>query len=101
MTEGFAFDPETVTVPPGTTVVWTNDSDVGHTVTAYGSSLPAGGDYFASGGFDSERAARADVQGGLVDAGERYEHTFETTGAFDYFCVPHESTGMVGTVRVE
>jgi plastocyanin len=62
MTEGFAFAPETVTVPPGTTVVWTNDSDVGHTVTAYGSSLPAGG---------------------------------------DYFCVPHESTGMLGTVRVE
>ena len=35
-----------------------------------------------------------------VGQDETDEHTFETTGTYPYFCVPHES-GMVGTVVVE
>lgn len=100
MTEDFAFAPETATVEPGTTVRWPNESEVGHTVTAYGDRIPDDASYFASGGFTSERAARNDIEGGIVDPGETYEHTFETPGRYDYFCIPHESSGMVGTVRV-
>ncbi|AXG10274.1 plastocyanin/azurin family copper-binding protein [Haloplanus rubicundus] len=100
MTDDFAYDPERVTVAPGTTVRWVNDDDVGHSVTAYGDAIPAGTDYFASGGFDTERAARNDIAGGLIAAGDAYEHTFTTTGTHDYFCVPHEGSGMTGRVIV-
>ncbi|WP_241997224.1 plastocyanin/azurin family copper-binding protein [Halorubrum sp. SD626R] len=32
---------------------------------------------------------------------ENYEHTFEEPGTYEYFCIPHEGSGMVGTVRVK
>ena len=100
MTDSFAFEPETVAVSPGSTVVWVNDGFMPHTVTAYESRLPAGAAFFASGGFETERAARNDVQGGLLDEGATYEHTFEISGSYEYFCIPHEGSGMTGTVRV-
>jgi len=100
MTEGFAFSPERVRVAPGTTVRRVNEDGVGHTVTACGGRIPERAGYFASGGFEDERAARDDVRGGLLDAGESYEHAFEVEGRCEYFCVPHESSGMIGTVVV-
>jgi len=57
--------------------------------------------YFASGEFDSEGTARDNINEGLVAAGEAYEHTFERAGTYEYYCIPHESSGMTGTVRVE
>ncbi|MWG35377.1 copper-binding protein [Halomarina oriensis] len=101
MNEDFAFDPKRLTVSAGTTVRWVNDSDVGHTVTAYGDRIPTEAAYFASGGFESERAARNDVSGGLLATGDTYEHTFDITGTYEYVCIPHESSGMTGTVTVE
>ncbi|WP_417750484.1 cupredoxin domain-containing protein [Salinibaculum marinum] len=100
MTDDLSFDPERVTVDAGATVEWVNESDVGHTVTASADAIPASADFFASGGFDTERAARNDMQGGLVAAGERYSHTFERSGTYEYYCIPHEGSGMVGSVRV-
>lgn len=100
MTDRYGFDPERRTVGPGTTVRWVNDSSVGHTVTAYADRIPDDAPYFASGGFDSERAARNDVEGGLVPAGDAYEHTFDARGTYEYYCIPHESSGMTGTLVV-
>lgn len=98
-----AFQPETVTVTVGSAVVWRNTSGRRHTVTAYEDPLPEGATYFATGGYDSEAAAReawdADLAGG-VDPGATYTHTFETVGTFPYVCIPHERDGMVGTVEV-
>jgi len=99
-----AFKPQTVTVGVGEDVVWQNTSKQGHTVTAYEGGLPDGADYFASGGFDSESVARqawVDGFGGRLNEGETYTHTFDVAGEFPYFCIPHESAGMVGTVVVE
>lgn len=100
MTDDFAYDPKRVTVSSGTTVRWVNDDDVGHSVTAYDDGIPAEAAYFASGGFGSERAARNDIAGGLVAAGDAYEHVFDAAGTYDYFCVPHEGSGMTGRVVV-
>ena len=100
MTDEFAFAPGSIAVDAGATVTWENTGSVGHTVTAYEDGIPADAAYFASGGFDSEEAARGSVNGGIVEAGETYEHTFETSGEYGYFCVPHEGSGMTGTVRV-
>ncbi|WP_049968230.1 plastocyanin/azurin family copper-binding protein [Haloferax prahovense] len=101
MNEDFAFDPKTLTVSAGTTVRWVNESEVGHTVTAYEDEIPTEAPYFASGGFESERAARNDVSGGLLATDETYEHTFDVTGTYAYVCIPHESSGMTGTITVK
>lgn len=101
MTDEFGFDPQRAMVEVGETVTWTNPSDVTHTVTAAEDEMPDEASYFASGGFDSERAARNAVNQGLVAPGEQYEHTFERSGTYGYYCVPHEGSGMVGTIDVE
>ncbi|MFB6299513.1 MAG: plastocyanin/azurin family copper-binding protein [Halobacteriales archaeon] len=102
MTDELVYDPEEITIAPGDTVVWENVGSVGHSVTAYEDNIPDGADYWASGGFDSEQAARNNYpQQGDIPGGESYEHTFETTGTHEYFCIPHETVGMVGAVIVE
>lgn len=80
LTSSFTFDPSSVTITPGTTVRWINDTAVLHTVTPR----------------DHSEWQRVE----LDERGETFEHTFETTGTFDYFCEPHEST-MQGTITVE
>jgi len=98
--DNLTFEPKAVTINAGETVTWANESDIEHTVTAYEDEIPDGAAYFASGGFESERAAKNRVSEGLVAPGERYEHTFDRAGTYGYFCIPHEGSGMVGTVRV-
>ena len=99
-----AFKPAEVTVAVGESVVWRNTSKQGHTVTADEGGLPDGADYFASGDFASESAARdawVDGFGGRIEHNEIYRHTFEVAGEYPYFCIPHERAEMVGTVVVE
>ena len=97
-----AFEPNRVEVSAGETVVWRNTNSRAHTVTAYEAQIPEGAEYFASGGFDSEQAARDGYMNfeGAIPSRGTYEHTFEVPGQYDYFCVPHERGGMVGTVVV-
>ncbi|MFB6122812.1 MAG: plastocyanin/azurin family copper-binding protein [Haloferacaceae archaeon] len=102
MTDQLKFVPAEITIAPGDTIVWKNVGTVGHSVTAYEDKIPDGAAYFASGGFDSEQAARnAYPSKGNIPGGESYEHTFETTGTYEYFCIPHEAVGMKGTVTVQ
>jgi plastocyanin len=101
MTNANQFDPAELTVSVGETVTWKTVGTVAHSVTAYEDELPDGAAYFASGGFDSESAARGNYPSeGSVGADETYEHTFETAGEYSYFCIPHEG-GMQGTIVVE
>lgn len=98
------YEPAELTVEVGTTVTWHNTDRGVHTVTAYADGIPEGGTYFASGGYDSEAAAReawlADTGGG-IDPGDTFEHTFGSPGTYAYVCIPHEEAGMSGTVVVE
>lgn len=80
------FDPAEITVTAGDTATWTVTKSIGepHSVT---SGKP--GDADAGSGFDSGIT--------LKDDGQSYQHTFDTPGTFDYFCVVHpvEMTGVV------
>lgn len=98
-----AFDPTEVTVSVGESVTWYNNSSRAHTVTAYDTGVPDGAAYFATGGYDSEDAAREAWRDGdgALDSGQRYSHRFEVAGTYDYVCIPHERGGMVGRVVVE
>jgi plastocyanin len=99
-----AYRPREVTVSVGDTVVWENTSARGHTVTATAGGIPDDAAFFASGGFDDYDAAKAawDADfGGLLESGDRFEHTFTVPGAYEYVCIPHREGGMFGTVVVE
>jgi plastocyanin len=69
------FDPGTKTVSVGSTVRWTNQGALPHTVTL-------------AGVFDS----------GIFMPGETYSRTFTTPGTYDYLCTLHQ--GMSGTLIV-
>ena len=94
MTGDLTFEPATVTVPAGSTVKWENTSSIPHTATADPAQaadperveLPQGAEPFNS---------------GLVQPGGSYTHTFTVPGRYQYFCIPHEAAGMIGTVVVE
>ena len=101
MNDDLKFVPDTFEVAAGETVTWKNVGSVEHSVTAYEDDIPEDAAYFASGGFDSESAARDAYPDGSIAGDETYEHTFETTGEYQYFCIPHEQAGMTGTITVQ
>ena len=75
---GFAFSADTITVPVGTTVRWTNQDVASHTST----SDPGG----------------AIWDSGTLSTGQDYSYTFNSTGDFPYLCTIHPS--MKGMVKV-
>lgn len=97
MAEGQRFEPQSLTVAPGTTVTFTNDSAEAHTVTAY-EGAP---EYFSSGGFGTEEQARDNLADAMIGQDGTYEFTFDEPGTYEYFCIPHEQQGMKGTIVVE
>lgn len=101
MTDDLVFDPDALTIAPGDTVTWVNVGGVGHSVTAYEDGIPEDAEFFASGDFGSESAARSGYpQRGDVAGGEEYSYTFEVEGDYEYFCIPHETVGMVAEISV-
>jgi len=89
--DGSHFDPHIVRVTVGGTVTFVNKSG-SHDTTAYHSDndqphlAPTG-----AAAWNSDR---------LSEEGATFEHTFETEGVYHYFCTPHESSGMIGSVIV-
>lgn len=95
------FDPKTVEIRQGDTIVWVNSGSRRGSVTAYEDSVPSFSAYFASGDFGREVTARISYPflGGLSH-GDRYWHTFDVAGQYRYFSIPAESEGMTGTILV-
>jgi plastocyanin len=82
------FRPDEFTISAGATVTWEWDSD-GHNVRP--SSTPGGSDWSGTPGGD----------GTTYDEGYVHEHTFTTTGTYEYYCAPHRGAGMTGSFTVE
>lgn len=101
MESGQSFEPEVLTVSIDHSVTFVNESPDAHTVTAHEDRLPDGASFFASGDFETEDEARDDIAGGLLASGESFKVMFDTVGTYQYFCVPHESSGMTGRIVVE
>jgi plastocyanin len=80
--ENMSFVPASLTVAAGTTVVWTNNDSMAHTVTSN------------TGLFDSGLLSA----GGLYTSGGTFSYTFSTAGTFLYHCTPHP--GMIATIIV-
>jgi len=77
------FSPSPLTVAPGTTVTWTNNDKLSHTITSGKVSDNDSGSMFDS---------------GLVKPGKTFQFTFANAGTVNYFCTVHP--WMVGQVVV-
>jgi plastocyanin len=77
----FQFQPKAIEVPMGTTITWTNQDSIGHSVT---SGTPESPD----GKFDT----------GFFSKGESASVTFDQPGEYIFFCARHKN--MRGTVKV-
>lgn len=78
----FLFIPARLTIPAGTTVVWTNDEQAKHTATADDDRFDPGDQSF----------------------GDSYAYTFSEPGTYPYYCRYHGDAGgvgMAGTIVVE
>ena len=75
------FQPAEVTVSAGSTVIWTNDDALAHTVTS------------------GPRGSATDLFDENVRADGAFRFTFEEPGTYPYHCTIHP--GMDGTVIVE
>jgi len=74
--KNFAFSPATITVPAGSTVVWTNDDSIQHDITFNGGSIASS----------------------VLNHNDTFSHTFPTAGTYHYICSIHPF--MHGTVIV-
>ena len=75
--DNFSFGPQTVTVPVGATVTWTNRDDIPHTVVS------------TDGEFKSK----------VRDTDEKFSYTFTKAGTYPYYCTIHPK--MTGQVVVQ
>lgn len=66
--DNFSFVPQTVTVPAGTQIVWTNADDIPHTVVSDG---------------------KATFKSRVLDTDEKFTFTFTKAGTYSYFCSLH------------
>jgi plastocyanin len=72
--DNFSFGPQTITVPVGTTVTWTNRDDIPHTSVS------------TEGVFKSK----------VMDTDEKFSYTFTKAGTYPYYCTIHpKMTGQV------
>ena len=72
--DNFIFGPQTVTVPVGATVTWTNRDDIPHTSVS------------TDGMFKSK----------VMDTDEKFSYTFTKAGTYSYYCSIHpKMTGQV------
>ena len=88
-----AFGPSPLTVSQGTTVTWTDDEPVTHTVT---SGAVTGVD--PATGLRTGQAKDGRFDGRLEGRGSTFAHRFDEPGTFGYFCEIH--LGMNATVVV-
>jgi plastocyanin len=75
-----SFDPDTLSVSVGDTVVW-NVREGTHTVISY------------SGQAESWNS-------GVLQVGDSYNYTFSQSGNFTYYCAQHVASGMTGVIMV-
>jgi len=75
--DNFVFGPQTLTVPVGATVTWTNSDDIPHTAVS------------TDGVFKSK----------VMDTDEKFSYTFTKPGTYPYYCTIHPK--MTGKVVVQ
>ena len=98
-------DDSTITVPVGSTVTWTNQSNNSpHTVTfpVAGQPLPVlPGDPFTPPMGGSTYDGTQVTNSGVLMPGQSYTLTFTKAGTYVYYCLFHDTENMAGTIVVQ
>ncbi len=81
-----AFHPKTITIQPGDTVTWVNEAAEDHNIVSYPDGFPKGAKPLSS--------------PYLKKKNQKWSHTFEQKGTFEYHCIPHLPMGMHGVIIV-
>lgn len=81
------FDPLNITIQKGDTVTWINQADEDHNIITFPDGFPIKGK-----GFESPYLTKKD---------EKWSHTFDAVGTYNYHCIPHLFMGMRGNVIVD
>jgi plastocyanin len=92
--QGIAYSPAELEVEAGTTITWTNEDDVLHTVTSGRQGeqgVPGVSD-------DTDPRPDGTFEGQLDGKDTTFEFTFDDPGTYAYYCDVH--VGMVGEVVV-
>jgi plastocyanin len=96
-----AFEPNTLTIAPGTTVRFINVSGGPHNITFWSDSIPAGGAAALNAGMKNT----IDNLSGpfLTQPNETYDVTFTSApkGTYKGYCTPHLTLGMKIAIKVE
>ena len=66
--KSYAFSPAEIRIPKGSTITWTNNDAVSHTVTSDSGS---------------------ELNSESLSQGETYSHKFNAQGTYEYHCKPH------------
>ena len=77
--DNFAFQPATLTVTPGTRVMWVNRDEEPHTVMSADKATP--------------------FKSSALDTNDQFAFVFTQPGTYKYFCTIHSH--MVGTIVVQ
>jgi plastocyanin len=75
--DNFVFGPQTITVPVGATVTWTNKDDIPHTTVS----------------------TDAMFKSKVMDTDEKFSYTFSKAGTYPYYCSIHPK--MTGKIVVQ
>jgi plastocyanin len=96
-----AYEPNTLTIKPGTTVRFINVSGGPHNIAFWQDSIPAG----AAAALNAGMKNTVDNLSGafLTSPNETYDVSFANapTGTYKGFCTPHQALGMKMTIKVE
>lgn len=96
-----SFEPNSITIPAGATVRFTNVSGGPHNITFWSDSLPSGGAAALQAGMKNT----VDNLSGpfLTQPNETYEVSFANApkGTYKGFCTPHLTLGMKMTIKVQ
>jgi len=91
-TDSLRFVPATVCLKVGGTITWKNTGTVLHTVTDESS--------LAASAADAAVPSGATGWNHSLPPGSSWTLKFTVAGLYKYFCIPHETLGMLGKITV-
>jgi plastocyanin len=95
----YAFEPSVLTIKVGDNVTFKGVSGLGHDVAFYADSIPPGAATVINAAIQDKPQ---DLATPMIQDGQSVTISFAgaPTGTYKFYCIPHQSMGMKGTLTV-